>query len=111
MRFMRHLFVHGAWVPSASREAVDVVNPATEETIDQVPAGSPDDVEAAVAAARAAFPSWSATAPSERGKILAAAAPLMQEGAREIAATIATDMGAPLGLALKVQTLMPAGVM
>ncbi|MBO3750990.1 aldehyde dehydrogenase family protein [Streptosporangiaceae bacterium NEAU-GS5] len=108
---MRHLFVHGAWVPSASREAVAVVNPATEEIIDQVPAGSPDDVEAAVAAARAAFPSWSAASPAERGKILGAAAQLLKERAERIATTIATDMGAPYGLALKVQTLMPAGVL
>ncbi|GAA0387791.1 aldehyde dehydrogenase family protein [Microbispora corallina] len=108
---MRQLFVNGAWVPSSSGEGIDVVNPATEEVVDRVPAGTPADVEAAVAAARAAFPSWSATSPSERAGRLAAAAGLLKERAGDVAATIATDMGAPLALALKVQTLMPAGVL
>ncbi|MFI6297056.1 aldehyde dehydrogenase family protein [Nonomuraea sp. NPDC050790] len=108
---MRQLYIGGAWTASASGEAIEVVNPATEEIIDRVPAGAPDDVEAAVRAARTAFPSWSATGPGERGKLLAAAADLLTERAGEIARTIATDMGAPLGFALKVQTLMPAGVL
>ncbi|MCA2190186.1 aldehyde dehydrogenase family protein [Nonomuraea cavernae] len=108
---MRQLYIGGAWTASASGEAIDVVNPATEEIIDRVPAGSPDDVERAVLAAREAFASWSATAPAERGKLLAAAAELLKERADEVARTIASDMGAPLGFALKVQTLMPAGVL
>ncbi|WP_055478156.1 aldehyde dehydrogenase family protein [Sphaerimonospora mesophila] len=108
---MRHLYMNGAWVSSASGEGVDVVNPATEEIVDKVPAGSPGDVDAAVAAARAAFPPWSSTAPAERARLLAAAAGLLRERADRIAATIAADMGAPLALALKVQTLMPIGVL
>ncbi|WP_248965346.1 aldehyde dehydrogenase family protein [Sphaerisporangium perillae] len=108
---MRHLYVQGAWVSSSSGEGIDVVNPATEEVIDRVPAGSPGDVDRAVSAARAAFPAWSATAPAERGKILKAAADLLKDRAEQIARTIATDMGAPYALALKVQTLMPAGVL
>ncbi|MFC4062544.1 aldehyde dehydrogenase family protein [Planomonospora corallina] len=108
---MRHLYLNGAWQPSASGESIDVVNPATEELIDRVPAGSPDDVEAAVAAARAALPVWSGTAPAERGKVLAAAASLIRERSDQIARIIATDMGAPYGLAMKVHTLMPAGVL
>ncbi|MEW9556144.1 aldehyde dehydrogenase family protein [Nonomuraea sp. NPDC050783] len=108
---MRQLYIDGSWVASASGEPIEVVNPATEEIIDRVPAGSPDDVESAVAAARRAFPSWSDTAPAERGRLLAEAATLLGQRAEEIAKTIATDMGAPLGFALKVQTLMPASVL
>ncbi|MFI6323230.1 aldehyde dehydrogenase family protein [Nonomuraea sp. NPDC050556] len=108
---MRQLYIGGAWVSSASGEAIEVVNPATEEVIDRVPAGAPDDVEVAVRAARAAFPSWSRTAPAERAKLLAAAAALIQERSADIARVIATDMGSPYGFALKVQTLMPAGVL
>lgn len=108
---MRHLYLNGAWQASASGESIGVVNPATEETIDRVPAGSPADVEVAVAAARAALPSWSDTAPAERGGILAAAAGLIRDRADELARIIATDMGAPYGVAMKVQTLMPAGVL
>ncbi|WP_327090503.1 aldehyde dehydrogenase family protein [Nonomuraea sp. NBC_01738] len=108
---MRQLYIGGAWTASVSGEAIEVVNPATEEIIDRVPAGAPDDVEAAVGAARAAFPAWSSTAPAERSKLLAAAADLLTERAGDIARTISTDMGAPIGFALKVQTLMPAAVL
>ncbi|AQZ69727.1 Aldehyde dehydrogenase [[Actinomadura] parvosata subsp. kistnae] len=108
---MRQLYISGSWTASASDDSIDVVNPATEEIIDRVPAGSPDDVEAAAAAARKAFPAWSETAASERGKLLAHAADLLKQRSDEIAKTIATDMGAPLGFALRVQTLMPAGVL
>jgi aldehyde dehydrogenase (NAD+) len=108
---MRQLYIGGAWTASVSGEPIEVVNPATEQIIDRVPAGAPDDVEAAVRAARKAFPSWSATPAAERGKLLAAVAELLTERAGDIAKTIATDMGSPLGFALKVQTLMPAGVL
>ncbi|MER5319985.1 aldehyde dehydrogenase family protein [Streptosporangium roseum] len=108
---MRHLYLNGAWRASTSGESVDVVNPATEETVDRVPAGSPADVEIAVAAARAALPSWSSTAAAERGKILSAAAELIRERSDQIARIITTDMGAPYNVAMKVQTLMPAGVL
>jgi len=108
---MRQLYIGGAWTASASGEAIDVVNPATEEVIDQVPAGAADDVRAAVTAARRAFPGWSAAAPADRAKLLAAAAELLRQRAEDIARIIATDMGSPLSFALKVQTLVPAGVL
>ncbi|MEV0998536.1 aldehyde dehydrogenase family protein [Nonomuraea sp. NPDC050202] len=108
---MRQLYIGGSWTASASDESIEVVNPAIEEIIDRVPAGSPDDVEAAAAAARRAFPEWSRAAAGERGKLLAHAADLLKQRSDEIAKTIATDMGAPLGFALKVQTLMPATVL
>ncbi|MGW0485125.1 aldehyde dehydrogenase family protein [Nonomuraea sp. NPDC003214] len=108
---MRQLYIGGAWTASVSGEAVEVVNPATEEIIDRVPAGASGDVDAAVRAAARAFPAWSSLPPADRAKPLAAAAELIVERADDIARTIAADMGSPLGFALKVQTLMPAGVL
>ncbi|MGN9787279.1 aldehyde dehydrogenase family protein [Nonomuraea sp. ZG12] len=108
---MRQLYIGGAWTASASGEAIEVVNPATEEIIDRVPAGTPVDVQEAVSAARKAFATWSVTAPAERAKMLAAAAELLMGRADEVARIIAADMGSPLGFALKVQTLMPARVL
>ncbi|GII84083.1 aldehyde dehydrogenase [Sphaerisporangium siamense] len=104
---MRRLYVRGTWVTSASGDVVEVVDPATEEVIDRVPAGSPEDVERAVAAARAAFPAWAATSPAERGKLLESAAALLEARAERVARTITTDMGAPYPMALKVHTLPP----
>ncbi|MFI9596562.1 aldehyde dehydrogenase family protein [Nonomuraea sp. NPDC052265] len=108
---MRQLYIGGSWNASTSDESIEVANPATEEIIDRVPAGTPDDVEAAVSAAREAFPAWSDTSATQRGKLLGAAAELLKQRAESVARTIATDMGAPLGFALKVQTLMPAAVL
>lgn len=108
---MRELYIGGAWAASTSDESIDVRNPATEEIIDRVPAGTADDVEAAVSAARRAFPAWSETAAAERAKLLGDAAALLKQRSDEVAKTIATDMGSPLAFALKVQTLMPAAVL
>jgi aldehyde dehydrogenase (NAD+) len=108
---MRENYVDGAWVPSASESGIDVINPATEEVIDRVPAGHPADVDAAVDAARKAFPGWAATSPAERAGYLDAVAGLLAERADAIAAVIATDMGSPLAFARKVQVDLPISVL
>ncbi|GAA1105664.1 aldehyde dehydrogenase family protein [Nocardiopsis composta] len=104
---MRSLYIDGAWAPSASADSLDVVNPATEEVIDTVPAGDPADVDRAVAAARAAFPAWSALPVQERRAALGKALALFSERAPDIAAAMAADMGAPLKFAAKVQAGLP----
>jgi len=108
---MRDNYVGGAWTPSASRTAIDVVNPATEQVIDQVPAGDPADVDAAVTAARKAFGGWSATTAAERAGFLDAAHGLLADRADDVAATIAADMGSPLPFARKVQVDLPLAVL
>jgi aldehyde dehydrogenase (NAD+) len=108
---MRDNYIGGGWVPSASQTAIDIVNPATEQVIDQVPAGDPADVDAAVAAARKAFPGWAATSAAERAGFLDAARELLAERAGDIAATIAADMGSPLAFARKVQVDLPLSVL
>ncbi|MUL43111.1 aldehyde dehydrogenase family protein [Streptomonospora sp. PA3] len=104
---MRSLYLNGAWTPSASGTAIDVVNPATEEVFDAVPSGDASDVDRAVAAARGAFPSWSALPYTERCAHLARALELLQQRAEGIAEAVATDIGAPLKFAQKVQTGFP----
>src|SRR5690606_31487741 len=97
----------GAWPPSAPADSLAVVNPATEEVTDTVPAGDPADVDRAVAAARAAFPAWSALPVQERRAALGKALALFSERAPDIAAAMAADMGAPLKFAAKVQAGLP----
>lgn len=63
-------FIGGTFVPSTSEATVDVVNPATEEILTQVPTGSVEDVDAAVAAAVSAKAGWAATTPKERAAVL-----------------------------------------
>ena len=57
------LFIGGEWAEPSGGERIDVVNPYTEEVMGSIPAGTPGDVDRAVAAAREAFASWSQTSP------------------------------------------------
>ena len=72
-----------------------VVNPATEEEIARIPAGTAEDVDRAVAAAREAFDGWAATPASERSELLAAVAERLSERGDEIAVTIAPSSACP----------------
>lgn len=80
---------------SSSGETYLSTNPATETDVIEVAAATPDDVDAAVAAARSAFDSgvWSEIPGSERGKILARAADLIEADAENLAALEAVEMG------------------
>ncbi len=108
---MRGNYIGGRWAASAGDDVIDVVNPATEEVIDQVPAGHPADVDAAVAAARQAFPGWSATPPAERARFLEQASQLLADRAEKVAKIITADMGSPIGFARRVQVGMPVAVL
>ncbi|MDX6219834.1 MAG: aldehyde dehydrogenase [Frankiales bacterium] len=102
------LYVGGTWIDSASGRTIDVVNPATEEVIARVAAGSPADVDLAVAAAKDAFPSWSALAPKERADFLQAAAAALTARTDELGQLISEDMGMPLGFAKMIQVGLPS---
>jgi aldehyde dehydrogenase (NAD+) len=101
------LYIDGKWIASTSPENLDVVNPATEEVIDHVPAGTAEDVDAAVAAARRAFPAWAATPAEQRCAYIAAISAKLKERHAEIAETISKDMGCPLKIAQQVQAGLP----
>ncbi|MCZ7438427.1 aldehyde dehydrogenase family protein [Micromonospora sp. WMMC241] len=103
----RHLHVAGDWVDPSSGDTIPVENPATGETIGEVPAGAPADVDRAVAAARAAFPGWAATDPAERAAHLDRLHTALAARADDIARTVASELGAPLKLATRVQAGLP----
>ena len=88
---------------STTVATIDVVNPYTEEIIGSVPACGPEDVDRAVAAARAAFAAWSATPPAERAAYLTAIAEQLSERGDELAATISAELGMPIGLSRLIQ--------
>ncbi len=100
-------FLGGRWVPPRSSDTFEVVNPSTEAVIGSVPAGTPEDVDAAVAAARAAFPAWSRTPASERAERLRAIASGLGERQDELALLIARELGAPISAASKVHVGLP----
>jgi aldehyde dehydrogenase (NAD+) len=90
------LFIDGEFVDGTG-EAFKTVNPATEEVLTEVSAGSAADVDRAVAAARRAFTRvWGPMRPSDRGKYLFRIARLLQERAREFAVLESLDNGKPI---------------
>src|SRR5262245_22564854 len=91
--------IGGEWTGAASGETMAVLNPATEETIAEVPQSGAADVDAAVAAAKAALPEWLETTPGERAEILLKLADLIDEHADELAELESRNVGKPLGYA------------
>jgi aldehyde dehydrogenase (NAD+) len=101
------LYLGGQWVQAIGHENIDVVNPYTEEVIASIPAGTADDVNSAVAAARAAFPGWAATPVEQRAALLAAVAERLSERGDELAAIITSELGTPIGLSRLIQVGLP----
>src|ERR671933_223030 len=88
--------VGGEWVDSAAGETMEVLNPATGETIAEVPRGTAEDVDRAVQAAKKALPEWLETTPGERAEALLKLADLLEEHAEELAQLESTNVGKPL---------------
>ncbi|MGZ4681511.1 MAG: aldehyde dehydrogenase family protein, partial [Acidimicrobiales bacterium] len=84
-------------------------NPSTEQVITAVPAGTPTDVDRAVAAAKAAFETWGFTSKEERGKYLQAIAEGLAARSDEIAQVISDELGMPLMWASMIQAGLPIG--
>ncbi|KAB7741189.1 aldehyde dehydrogenase family protein [Parvibaculum sedimenti] len=76
---------------------MDVVNPATEEVLAKCPRASKAQLNAAVAAAKAAFPAWAATPIAERKKALGAIADIIEANAAELARLLTQEQGKPIG--------------
>jgi len=93
---MKKMWINGAWADTASGEAIEITDPATEEVLDTVPAGTPQDVERAVAAAKATFPAWRQTTAVERAHKLHEAAARMREHFDELVRLLTLEEGKPL---------------
>ncbi len=104
-------FVAGKWVPADGRDALSVVDPATEEQVATVPSGTAADVDAAVAAAVGAFPGWASRTPADRAGLLSAAADALEARTDDVAQLISTEMGTPLSFAVAVQVGNPVRVL
>jgi len=111
MQVRDRFYIGGQWVTAPGGNPLEVVSPSTEQVIASVPAGTADDVDAAVAAARVAFEDWAATAPAERAFLLSAAADALEARKDEIAALISSEMGTPLPFSLAVQVGNPITVL
>jgi acyl-CoA reductase-like NAD-dependent aldehyde dehydrogenase len=84
------------WVESSSPDSIGVLDPATGSPIGAIPAGTGDDADRAVRAARAALPGWARTDAAERGALLKAAARRLRDNAGELAEIQTRENGKPL---------------
>ncbi|MEU9959302.1 aldehyde dehydrogenase family protein [Streptomyces sp. NPDC050982] len=104
------MYIDGEWRPAAGTDTIAVVNPADEQVIAHVPAGTADDVDAAVRAARGALPAWAATPPAERAARIAALRDVLVARKEEIAGTVTAELGSPLKLSEAVHVGAPIAV-
>jgi aldehyde dehydrogenase (NAD+) len=93
------LLIGGERVAPSSGEYAGTVDPATEATIAEVAVADASDVDAAVSAAREAFPDWRETDPVERGQALYRVAELVRDHADELSELESRDQGKPLSQA------------
>jgi len=87
------LFIGGRWVKASNGQAFDVINPSTTASLARVTQAGPEDVDAAVAAARKAFPIWSGLSPHARARHLYALARAVQKNSRLLAVLESLDNG------------------
>ena len=109
MREYRQFYINGEWVDPVKPNSFDVINPANEEVCAHISMGSEEDVNRAVAAAKAAFKSYSRTAVKERVELLESCAAVYQKYYNDIADAIREEMGAPKELAAGAQAYCGLG--
>jgi len=109
MKVYDKLYINGAWVEPIGKGTIDATCASTEEVVTRIPEGTKEDAERAVAAARAAFDSWSQTPVAERAAYLEKIAAGMEARKKDVALAIATEVGMPLKMANAIQASLPIG--
>lgn len=107
MSHEKQFYINGQWVEPSTTDTVDVINPATEKVVATIALGGKEDVDAAVAAARRAFETYSQTSREERIALLERILEIYQRRSAEFAEAITLEMGAPAKLSRHAQA--PSG--
>ncbi len=103
MKHIDKFYIDGEWVAPQGRETHELINPADESVIASIPMANEADVNAAVAAAKAAFDGWQMTTKEERLKLLRRLLELYNERYDDIAELMTREMGTPLGFSKAAQ--------
>ena len=110
MKVCEEFYINGEWVkPVNDLKTLDVINPATEEVFGRIALGDKDDVDAAVEAAYTAFETFGYSSVDERVSLLEKILEVYQGKYDEIAETISSEMGAPIGLSKAAQAATGLG--
>ncbi|KXO75111.1 aldehyde dehydrogenase family protein [Brucella anthropi] len=96
-------YIDGAWRAPLEAKTIEVINPADEKSYAVISAGSSQDIDLAVAAARKAFPTWSETPAEERIGYIRRLVEIYEARLEEMAKAISLEMGAPITLARESQ--------
>ncbi|SPF79891.1 aldehyde dehydrogenase family protein [Pseudoprimorskyibacter insulae] len=99
----RQFYINGAWVDPIDGRDHQVINPSTEEPCAVISLGGQADTDAAVAAAKAAFPAWMMTPVEERIALVEKLAAIYKTRAEEMAQAMSLEMGAPIDLSRSSQ--------
>jgi phenylacetaldehyde dehydrogenase len=111
IRASHDLLIDGDWVPAASGETFETLNPATEEVLAEVAHGQAEDIDRAVAAARRAFDwdsPWRRMNASDRGRLIWRIAELIEENGDELAMLESLDNGKPFAIARAADVALAA---
>ena len=103
MDHAQQFYIDGQWVDPLTSDTLAVINPATEQPIESIAMGGPEDVDAAVAAAKAAFETFSQTTKDERLALLDSILGVYMSRMEDLAQVIAQEVGAPLWLSQVAQ--------
>ena len=98
-----NFYINGDWIKSDSNELIDVINPANEEIVGQVTAGTKDDINKAVAAALKAFDSYQHTTKDQRIELLNNIIVEYKNRYDDFVQIITKEMGAPIWLSERAQ--------
>ncbi len=99
-------YIGGAWVDPVTPAAIEIIDPATEQPFATVAAGGAQDIDRAVAAAKAAFPAFAATTRDERLALLRRIAECYKARYDDMVQAVSRELGAPLGFARDQQVFM-----
>lgn len=94
----RKFYIGGAWVDPAAPHDLEVIDPSTEEGFAVISLGGQQDTDRAVAAAKAAFPAWSATPPAERLACVERLLEVYKRRNDDVARAMTCEMGAPTSM-------------
>jgi aldehyde dehydrogenase (NAD+) len=107
---VQQFYINGAWVnPAQENTPFAVINPATEQSVADLAMGGSADVDAAVAAAKAAFPAYSQSSVEERVTLLENLLAVYRRRFNEMAELMTLEMGAPVDYSREVQTAAGGG--
>ena len=94
----RDFYINGQWVAPAKANDYNVIDPSTEEVCAVISLGDQADTDAAVAAAKAAFPDWAYVDKSEKMALLKKLLEVYNDRAEEMAQAMSMEMGAPIDM-------------